>query len=300
MAKVTVLLAAYNEESNITGCLESLNRQSFRDFDLIFINDGSHDDTLNLATEFLSQTQLRYKIINFGTNRGKIRALNEAIKFAEGRYVGLMDADDTMVRNRLALQVDFLDRTPACDIVGGAQLVKFEDRQSKLQPPKSHPQIVTSLLTTTTMLNPTVMFRNNNVYQKRKFLDAGAYLSEDYRFFVDAVVDEKKFANLQDILCDYNFSEMKAWQKQDKKMRHSLIEIFKIYLRHRLVSASVERLETLFKINTQSELTFFDLRVFLLLQLDILKNNLFKMDFSVKIWFLQCVRAFLQYWKNNT
>jgi len=296
MPKVTVFLAAHNEQENIISCLKSLKFQTLKDFEIIFINDGSKDNTLELASEFLTKSELKYKLINLDTNRGRIYALNEAIKIADGEYIALMDADDTMYTDRLRLQTDFLNKNKKIDIVGGAQMLKFQGKQTALYPPKSHAQIITSMLTKGTMLNPTVMFRNDIAFREKKFLDPSAYLSEYYRFFVDAFVCNKKFANLQNILCDYDYTGVKSWELNNEKMKMSLISIFSLYLRRRCVNVSTDRLESLYKINTLNKINLKELYVFLYLQIEILRKNLDKKDLSLKIWFLQCIRAVRQLW----
>ena len=90
MTKISVILPVYNSEDFIEKSVSSVLNQTFEDFELIIVNDGSTDDTLNILTEFQDS---RIKIIN-QTNSGPGAARNNGLKIAEGDYIMFLDSDD--------------------------------------------------------------------------------------------------------------------------------------------------------------------------------------------------------------
>ena len=88
--KISVILPVYNGEKYIQKAIESVLNQTFHDFELIVVNDGSTDNTLNIIESFDDN---RIKIIN-QTNQGPGAARNNALKIAQGQYVMYLDCDD--------------------------------------------------------------------------------------------------------------------------------------------------------------------------------------------------------------
>ena len=90
MVKISVILPVFNSEEYIKKSIESVLNQSFKDFELIIVNDGSTDSTLNIIESF---TDSRIKLIN-QTNQCPGAARNNALKIAQGDYIMFLDADD--------------------------------------------------------------------------------------------------------------------------------------------------------------------------------------------------------------
>lgn len=105
IAKVTVLMPAYNAENYIAEAIESILKQSFTDFELLIINDGSTDNTAQIIQSF---TDLRIKVYN-QANQGIAAALNTGISKAKAPYIARFDADDICLPGRLQQQFDFLN-----------------------------------------------------------------------------------------------------------------------------------------------------------------------------------------------
>jgi len=107
MIRVSILLCVYNAESSITECLESLERQSFKEFEIVLINDGSTDNTSDLILDFMKAGNLTIKYYE-QENRGLTVSLNRAIDLAEGEYLARMDADDIAHPERLERSHKFI------------------------------------------------------------------------------------------------------------------------------------------------------------------------------------------------
>ena len=112
--KITVLMPAYNVAKYITKAINSVLAQTFTDFELLIINDGSTDDTEKIVRSFSDD---RIRLIN-QTNQGVAAALNIGMLNARADLVARFDADDICLPERLMVQYNFLNDNPDYIIVG--------------------------------------------------------------------------------------------------------------------------------------------------------------------------------------
>ncbi|MDG5469929.1 glycosyltransferase [Deltaproteobacteria bacterium IMCC39524] len=115
MRKVSIVMPVYNGSRYIGQAIESILNQSFRDFELIIINDGSTDDSVFKARAY---SDARIKIIDRIENFGLAVTRNEGVAAACGTYVAMLDCDDIACSTRLEEQVRFLDQNPDFGLVG--------------------------------------------------------------------------------------------------------------------------------------------------------------------------------------
>ena len=126
--KVSVVMTVCNEQDRIRRSVSSVLNQTYEDFEFVIVNDGSTDATREiLESEFSDR---RIKIFN-QENKGRVKALNKAVKLALGEYIAILDADDYCLPERLKKQVEFLDRNPGVGIVGAAYYRYDEIRKEK-------------------------------------------------------------------------------------------------------------------------------------------------------------------------
>lgn len=103
---VTITIPIYNAMSYLKDSIQSVINQTYKDWILYLINDGSSDDSLAVMREF-AEKDSRIKIIDDGLNRGLIERLNGSIAMCETKYYARMDADDIMYVTRIEEQVNF-------------------------------------------------------------------------------------------------------------------------------------------------------------------------------------------------
>lgn len=119
--KVSIILPVYNAAAYIAGAISSVLCQTFTDFELIIINDGSTDNSLEIIRGF---TDNRIKVIDNGENRGLQLTLNKGLETAEAEYIARIDADDEWIdAKKLQEQVNFLDQNGDCVLIGTAASV---------------------------------------------------------------------------------------------------------------------------------------------------------------------------------
>jgi glycosyltransferase involved in cell wall biosynthesis len=114
---VSVGLPFYNAASTLAGAIRSVFAQTYQDWELILVDDGSSDGSLEIAQMVKDP---RVRVLSDGQNRGLCARLNEIASLARGRLIARMDADDLMHPERIAKQVTLLDARPDVDVVGTA------------------------------------------------------------------------------------------------------------------------------------------------------------------------------------
>lgn len=110
---VTVGIALYNHENYIVKCLESVVKQSFSNIELIVIDDGSSDNSFEIAKKYLDNQDFNknYKIYT-RPNKGMCNTLNEIAQQAKGKYISFLGSDDYWMFNKIEQQVLFLENNP--------------------------------------------------------------------------------------------------------------------------------------------------------------------------------------------
>ncbi|SHH00330.1 glycosyltransferase [Tepidibacter thalassicus] len=103
MAKVSVIIPTYNYGEFICDAIDSVLNQTFKDFEIIVVDDGSTDNTKDIIKKYRDKISYYYK-----TNDGPASARNLGIKKSNGKYICFLDADDIFLPNKLELQVNLL------------------------------------------------------------------------------------------------------------------------------------------------------------------------------------------------
>jgi glycosyltransferase involved in cell wall biosynthesis len=123
MSKLTVVCAFRNGEKYIGETVESINSQTYNDFDAIFVDDGSVDGSAEIVR---SEAKFDYKILTNPASRGlglsRNRARNRGIGEASGELIANIDADDVMLPNRLAVQTSYFDKNKNLVLLGSSAL----------------------------------------------------------------------------------------------------------------------------------------------------------------------------------
>jgi glycosyltransferase involved in cell wall biosynthesis len=117
---VSIGMPLFNCEKTVGSAVRSILHQTFRNWELLIIDDGSADRTREVVRSFVDP---RIRMIADGEHRGLVARLNQAIELSSGRYFARMDGDDVAFPDRLRSQVDFLATNPKVDLVGCGLLV---------------------------------------------------------------------------------------------------------------------------------------------------------------------------------
>lgn len=179
--QMSVLLPVYNGEQFILRSVQSVLSQTFEDFELIIVNDGSRDATIKILAEIKDD---RIRIINNSQNMGIVASLNKAMGEARGRYIARMDADDIALPTRFAKQKQFLDGHPEIVVVGTAMSVLEGGRIRLDQTPIETDRMVLRWLLhiSNPVGHPSMMFRSEAIEQLGTYLRAEFECAEDFDF----------------------------------------------------------------------------------------------------------------------
>lgn len=214
---VTVGLPCYNAAETVAETVESILKQTFSDWELIAVDDGSADGTLTILRSFGDP---RIRIVADGVNRGRCARLNQIAESAKGRYLARMDADDIMLPERLAKQVAFLEAHPAVDLLGGG-LISIDAagraRGMQLAPPRVSD--ARRILMGEVLYHPTVMARTQ-WFRTHPYLEGYVY-SDDFALWAKHA-GELRIANLQEPLIKYREHELFTYDKYRGRSRETL------------------------------------------------------------------------------
>ena len=114
---VTIGLPFYNAEKYLALAIESVLQQTYTDWELLLLDDGSTDNSLSIAQSY-AQKDSRIKVISDGKNKNLATRLNELPSLAQGLYLARMDADDIMHSARIERQLAVLKAHPEIDVLG--------------------------------------------------------------------------------------------------------------------------------------------------------------------------------------
>lgn len=114
MPKVSVIIPSYNHEAFIRAAVDSVLNQTMTDFELIIIDDGSQDDSLEILSAY---TDNRIQLL-FQSNQGAHAAINRGIHRATGQYITILNSDDIYSQNRLAVLTKYMDAHLEVGLVG--------------------------------------------------------------------------------------------------------------------------------------------------------------------------------------
>lgn len=189
--KVSVVVPVYNGESHLIQCLESILNQTYRNYEVLIINDGSTDNSFNIAQNFIDLREVgkNFRIItteNFGVSHAR----NLALSKATGDFFALLDCDDTWEENKLQKQLDLFEKHPDCigSITSFFVVKQNASRNLKKIRLIAHRNIVSlrngwfSLEGNGGLISSTLVMRNSGMFRFNSNLSTGA----DLEFFLKA------------------------------------------------------------------------------------------------------------------
>jgi glycosyltransferase involved in cell wall biosynthesis len=200
MPRIAVVMACYNAMPYLPEAIDSVLNQSYRDLQLIAVDDGSTDASGGYLDQ-RSKSDLRMVVIH-QKNQGQQAAANTGIAASDSEFIARMDADDVATLDRFEKQVAYLDANPNVGLCGGQIQRKGANKTGLVSNlPVKHDEIVSGLLKNHhTMCNPTIMFR------RKLFQRIGGYwmhnIAEDWDMFL-RMSEIAELANLSDCLLAY-------------------------------------------------------------------------------------------------
>ena len=170
MPLVSVIMPVYNGEKFLAEAIESILAQTFRDFELLIIDDGSRDRSYEMIDSY-RQLDSRIRCIRLEANMGQAFARNQGYDAAIGALLANMDCDDICLPQRLMQQVEFMRTNPAVGVLGTCGLVKNSDLSHTYFDylvPEQHALIALHLFFGASFLGASVMFSAGSTHMRRR------------------------------------------------------------------------------------------------------------------------------------
>lgn len=183
MTLVSVIIPTYNRSEYLQEAISSVLNQTYRDFEIIIVDDGSSDNTAKVVRK-IHDPRLRYL---FQANAGRSHARNRGMDIAQGKYIAFLDDDDLFLPDKLINQVTFLEAHPGVDLVAsGAEIIDKDSNQlSILRPWETQPYLtMLNCLYACPILPSSVLFRRRVINHLDHWFDPTLNLSEDKDFFI--------------------------------------------------------------------------------------------------------------------
>jgi len=207
MPKVSIVIPVYNSAKTIRRSLESLDAQTYRDFETIIVDNNCTDASITIANDF--RESLNIHVVKCET-QGIVPALNTGLATATAGLIARQDADDYWYPKKLAKQVGFLEKNPQVSILGTQ--IRLLDEEGNVQElgtynrPINYP-VDDLRIKQMLMLGQNPLCHPSVIFRKEVPLMVGGYskffhLAEDLHLWTRAI-PFFDFANLDEVLIDY-------------------------------------------------------------------------------------------------
>lgn len=253
---VSIIVPVYNASEFITKCIESVINQAYKDFELIIINDGSTDNSLEICQSFAIQDK-RIKIVN-KENSGVSTSRNIGIKESSGEWIMFLDADDWLENNCLSICVQKINETEA-ELLCFNHYTNTELSEWKMIP------ITDGLITnknnglkslSLSMMYPHFYFIKNNIQvgsiravwgkffksdiikQNNILFDQNIKIAEDAIFCLDYISQINKAVLINNYLLHYrvhNASIMNRYQKDIVAINEEILKAFYVRFKSQII-----------------------------------------------------------------
>jgi glycosyltransferase involved in cell wall biosynthesis len=232
---VSIVIPAYNSSQYLSETIESIFSQTFSDYEVLIIDDGSTDNTAEIATRY-SQKDSRIKLLS-QKNQGAAIARNTGMLIAKGEYIAFLDADDQWLPNKLAVHLEHFNRCPNLGIsFGRVEFMSFDGQPtSKFSNSRLFKVIPEHLYCENLIVTP------SNAVIRRAVLDSigNFYLNlggiEDAELFLRAACKGWKVEGIDRVLTRYRTNQVglssnlyfmeRSWQEFSNKVQQYAPEL---------------------------------------------------------------------------
>ena len=241
--KISIILAVYNCAKYLKESVDSILNQTFTEFELILINDGSTDSTDTIIAQY---TDKRIVYVKNEFNLGLVSSLNKGITLSRGKYIARMDADDIALANRLKIQYHFMESHPEIGICGSSIEAFWSETKKHQQVDFATDDLSIRAFTffQSPFCHPTIMIRKEILEKNKLCYSSDYYRAEDYALWID-ILRYTQAANIPTVLLRYRKHEESETALADKKMNERIGIVKRVhekYLRQNGISLDEQQL----------------------------------------------------------
>ena len=222
MIQVSIGIPFYNAQDFLEQAILSVLNQDFKSFELLLIDDGSTDKSLDIAYRFQDE---RIKVIHDGQNKGLSARLNELVALSKGEYFARMDADDIMFPQRISQQLAYLQQHNEVDVVGSSAVtIDIKNKITGIICYPEHPNNISNVIKHQCFIHPSIMAKRSWFIQNP--YDEGAIRMEDYNLWM-RTFSKYRFYNIAEPLLFYRVSGLPYLDKYLLSMKGERKELQK-------------------------------------------------------------------------
>lgn len=261
---VSVILPVYNAREFVQDSIASILNQSYKNLEVIIIDDASTDNSLAIIRQF---SDPRIKVVINSTNQGLAKNLNYGMKLAKGKYIARMDADDIALATRIEAQVAFLEKNPS--ILGCGTQYKILGSNSSSTLPLTNDEIRFSVLRgLNPFCHPSVVFRSTDLIKYSLRYDDKIKYAQDYELWTRACL-VAEMSNIDSVQILYRRHPHQVSETKKDEQIATLVEANQMLLKALgLNISSVEgqwHLEVINKFNRECSIAIEDIFKWILL-----------------------------------
>ncbi len=250
--KISVVISVYNVGIFIEKTIRSFLDQTFKDFELMIIDDGSTDNTWSIL-EFYAKQDSRIKLLRNEQNLKKVYSLNKVLPLATGEYIVHSDGDDISLPNRLTRQVNFMETHPEVGVCGTWLEITGLGADFVCQYPTDDETIRCNLFFSNrgTIPHGTTIIRRSAFTETQLWYDPAYEYAEDYEFWVRSA-KYVKFANIPEVHYLYHQHPNQMSSKHEQEQKLTTIKILEDQLKAFGINPTQKELDLHFSIGNIS------------------------------------------------
>jgi len=168
---ISILMPVYNAGGFLVKAIESILAQTYENWELLAIDGGSKDNSLEILKKYAKKDS-RIKIITNGKHQGISHSLNLGIPKAKGKYIARMDADDVSLPNRFAEQIKLLENSPNLVACGGqAEMIDEKAHVFAEKRFPTNPKVLREMIMKMIPLQHPILMVRTKVFKKYRYLE---------------------------------------------------------------------------------------------------------------------------------
>lgn len=218
---VSIIMTCFNNCETLKDAISSVINQSYQNWELIFVDDGSTDQSLKVVKQVLDS---RVKIFSLDKNYGRGVSYQKGINNASGKYIMFLDSDDWWYSNKIVKQIQYLKKNHNVMFVGSGLITSKNYKPIGVRCNKKVSNIINKKIIDPSIAFATICIRDT-IISKYSF-DKNLKVAQDSEFLRTLCMNEQ-YSNLEDILYVYNESNSFNWIKMKNAMKNTKIGLKK-------------------------------------------------------------------------
>ena len=294
---LSVLMPVFNSELFVAEAIESILKQTFKDFEFLILDDASTDKSLEIIKNYESKDS-RIKVYQNEKNLGVVESRNKLINLSKGKYIAWLDSDDIALPNRFEKQIKFLEDHPEIGLVGAFPIIidEFGNKIGKWSFETDPQKLKIELFFHSPFLTSSVVIRKSALPQN--FYDSKFPVAEDFDLY-SKISEHSDTANIPEFLVKYRINSKGLSKTNSEKMERLSIQVIQEHAEKLGIELEENTIKHLRKPKITSKIAFEEIpeieKSLILLKDLLLENNCFDKtavtEVIQKYWFETCRKS---------